>query len=82
MRYDSILWVLMAPALAACACFAFEMSCNRAESWNNRFEELRRGFEMLGRRAKPDNVPVSFHPAPEPNYAQPVVLTLEHKRRR
>jgi len=39
MRYDNIFWVLIAPALAACACFAFEMSCNSAESWNNRFEE-------------------------------------------
>ena len=52
MRYDNIFWLLMAPALASCACFAFEMSCNVAESWNNRFEELRRGFEMLGGKAK------------------------------
>jgi hypothetical protein len=34
MRYDNIFWVLIAPALASCACFAFEMSGNFAESWN------------------------------------------------
>ena len=53
MRYDNIFWVLIAPALASCGCFAFEMSCNFAESWNSHFEEVRRGFEMLGGKANP-----------------------------
>ena len=70
MRYDNIFWLLMAPALASCACFAFEMSCNFAESWNNRFEELRRGFEMLGGKAKPENIHVSFHRALATNYGR------------
>ncbi len=61
MRYDNMFWVLIAPALASCACFAFEMSCNFAESWNNRFEEFRRGFEMLGGKARRENNHVSFH---------------------
>jgi hypothetical protein len=61
MRYDNIFWVLIAPALASCGCFAFEMSCNFAESWNNRFEEFRRGFEMLGGKARRENIHVSFH---------------------
>lgn len=82
MRYDNIFWVLMAPALASCACFAFEMSCNFAESWNSRFDELRRGFEMLGGRAKPENIRASFHQAAAPNHAELVVLAAEQKRRR
>ena len=82
MRYDNIFWLLMAPALASCACFAFEMSCNFAESWNNRFEELRRGFEMLGGKAKPENIHVSFHRALATNYAEQVVLVAEQKRKR
>jgi hypothetical protein len=52
MRYDNIFWVLIAPALASCVCFAFEMSCNLAESWNNRFEEVRRGFEIAWRQSE------------------------------
>jgi hypothetical protein len=60
MRYDNMFWVLIAPALASCACFAFEMSCNVAESWNNRFEKFRRGFEMLGGKARRENIHVSF----------------------
>ena len=63
MRYDNIFWVLMAPSLASCACFAFEMSCNFAESWNNGFDKLRRGFEMLGRKARPEDIHASFHQA-------------------
>jgi hypothetical protein len=59
MRYDNIFLVLIAPALASCACFAFETSSNFAESWNNRFEAVRRGFEMLSGKAKRENV--SFH---------------------
>jgi hypothetical protein len=81
MRYDNIFWVLIAPALASCACFAFEMSCNFAESWNNRFEEVRRGFEMLGAKAKRENSDVSFPPVPATNYAERVVLVAEQKRR-
>ena len=61
MRCDNIFWVLIAPPLASCACFAFEMSCNFAESWNSCFEEVRRGFEMLGGKAKRENNDVSFH---------------------
>jgi hypothetical protein len=48
MRYENIFWVLIAPALASGACFALEMSWNFVESWNQRFEDFRRGFEMLG----------------------------------
>jgi hypothetical protein len=73
MRYDNILWVLIAPALASCACFAFEMSCNFVESWNNRFEELRRGFQVLGGKAKPEDIHVSLHHVPAKNYAEPAI---------
>jgi len=61
MRYDNIFWVLIAPALASCACFAFETSCSFAESWNNRLEEVCRGFEMLSGKAKREKIDVSFH---------------------
>ena len=81
IRYDNIFWVLIAPALASCACFAFEMSCNFAESWNNRFEKVRRGFEMLGDKAKRDNSDISFHQVPATNYAEQVVSVAEQKRR-
>jgi len=63
MRYANLFWVLVAPGLASSGCFAFEMSCSFAESWNSRFEELRRGFAMLGRKAKPENIHVSPEPA-------------------
>lgn len=82
MRYDNIFRVLIAPALASCACFAFEMSGNFAESWNNRFEELRRGFEMLGGKAKPTDIQISFQQVPATNYAERVVLVAEQTRRR
>jgi hypothetical protein len=82
MRYDNIFWLLMAPAAASCACFAFEMSCNFVESWNERFEDLRRGFAMLGHKAKPENIRVSFQQQPATNYAEQVVLVAEQKRRR
>jgi hypothetical protein len=49
MRYDNMLWVLIAPAFASYACFAFELCCNFAESWNEHFKELRRGVEMVSR---------------------------------
>jgi hypothetical protein len=82
MRYDNVFWVLIAPALASCACFAFEMSGNFAESWNIRFEELRRGFEMLGGKAKPTDIHLSFQQVPTTSYAERVVLVAEQKRRR
>jgi hypothetical protein len=81
MRHNNMLWVLIAPVLASCACFAFEMSCNFAESWNNRFQELRGGFEMLGGKAKQENIHVSLQQVPATNYAEPVVLVAEWKRR-
>jgi hypothetical protein len=82
MRYDNIFRVLMALTLASCACFALEMSCNFAESWNNRFKQLRWGFEALGGKAKPENIHISFPQVPETNYAEPVLLVAEQKRRR
>jgi len=82
MRYDNMFWVLIAPALASCACFVFEMSGNFAESWNNRFEELRCGFEMLGGKAKPADIQLSFQQVPATNYAERVVLVAEQTRRR
>jgi len=81
MRYDNMFWVLMAPSLASCACFAFEMTCHFAASWNGRFEKLRRGFEMLG-KAKPENIPVSFHQAPATSRAELTVFVAEQQRRR
>jgi len=80
IRYDNIFWVLIAPALASCAGFAFEMSCNFAESWNNRFEKVRRGFEMLGGKAKCENSELSFHQMPATNHAERAVLVAEQKR--
>jgi hypothetical protein len=80
MKYDNIFWFLMVPALASCACFAFGMSSNFAESWNDRFEGLRRGFEMLGGKARPENG--SFQPVTAKDYAEPVVLVAEQKHRR
>jgi hypothetical protein len=53
--------VLIAPALGSCDRFAFDMPCNFAESWNSRFEDFRRGFEMLGGKAMRENIQVSFH---------------------
>ena len=60
MRYDNIFWVLTAPTLASCACFASEMFSNFAESWNHCFEELRRGFEMIGGKEERVNSDASF----------------------
>jgi len=82
MRYDNIFRALIAPALASCACFAFEMSRNFAESWNNRFEELRRGFEMVGGKAKPTDIQISFLQVPATNYAERGVVVAEQARRR
>jgi len=58
MRYDNIFWVVAAPGLASCACFAFEKFSNFAESWNDRFEGIRRGFEMIGGKAKRGHIHV------------------------
>ena len=80
MRYDNIFWVLIAPALASCACFAFEMGCNFAESWNDCFEEVRRGFEMVGANAKRENIHVSLHEVPATNYAEMGILVADRKR--
>jgi hypothetical protein len=43
---------LLAPALASGACFALEIPSNFVESWNQRFEDFRRGFAMLGGKAR------------------------------
>ncbi len=51
MRYDNIFSVVAAPGLASCACFAFEIFGNFTESWNDRFEAIRHGFEMIGGKA-------------------------------
>jgi hypothetical protein len=80
MRYDNMFWVLMAPALASCACFAFEKFCTFTESWNDSFEEVRRGFEMVGGRGKSGNIHLSFHEVPATNYAEPCVLVADQKR--
>jgi hypothetical protein len=69
MRYDNRFWILIAPTFARCACFAFEKSGNFAESWNSRFEELRRGFEMLGGKAKSKDIRLSLQQVPATNYA-------------
>ena len=58
------------------------MSGNFAESWNMRFKELRRGFEMLGGKAKPTDIQLSFQQVPATSYAERVVLVAEQKRRR
>ena len=80
MRQDNILWVVAAPGLASCACFAFEMFCNFAESWNDSFEAIRRGFEMIGGKAKRGNVDVCSHEVPAANHAEASVLVRDQKR--
>ena len=82
MRCDYMFWALIAPALLSCACCAFEMPGNFAESWNIRFEELRRGFEMLGGKARPTDIHLSLQQVPATSYAERVVLVAEQKRRR
>jgi hypothetical protein len=82
MRYDNMFWVLIAPALASCACCGFEAFCNFAESWNDHFEQVRRGFEMVGGKALRGNIYVSFHEVRATNYAEADVLVAEQKRRR
>jgi hypothetical protein len=49
MRDDNMLWVLIIPGLASCACFALELCSNFSEKWNQHFESFRRGFEIIGR---------------------------------
>jgi hypothetical protein len=80
MRYDNIFWVLAAPGLASCACFAFEMFCNFTESWNESFDAIRRGFEMIGGKAKNGNIQMFSHEAPAPNYAEASILVVDQKR--
>jgi hypothetical protein len=80
MRYDNIFWVLAAPGLASCACFAFERFCNFTESWNDSFDAIRRGFEMIGGKAKNGNIHVFCHKAPAPNYAEASILVVDQKR--
>jgi hypothetical protein len=80
MRYDNIFWVVAVPGLASCACFAFEMFCNFTESWNDSFEAIRRGFEMIGGKAKRGNIHVFSHEVPATNYAEASVLVADQKR--
>ena len=80
MRQDNILWVVAAPGLASCACFAFEMFCNFTESWNDSFEAIRRGFEMIGGKAKRGNIHVISHEVAATNQAEASVLAREQKR--
>jgi hypothetical protein len=74
MRYDNIFWVVAAPGLASCACFVVEKFCNFAESWNDRFEGIRRGFEMIGGKAKRGHIPVLSHQVPATNCVEASVL--------
>jgi len=68
MRYLSMFQVVAAAGLASYACFASESFCNFAESWNDHFEALRRGFENIGGKAKSRNIPVfSRQPRPANN---------------
>jgi hypothetical protein len=78
MRNDNIFWVLAAPGLASCACFAFEKFCNFAEWWNDRFEGIRRGFEMIGGKAERGNIPMFSHQVPATNYVDAGVLVADH----
>lgn len=81
MRYDNLFWVMAAPGLASCACFAFEMFCNFGESWNDHFEAIRRGFEMVGGgKAKGGNIHVFSHQVPATNYAETSVPVADQER--
>jgi hypothetical protein len=80
MRYDNIFWVVAAPGLASCACFAFERFCNFAEVWNDRFEGIRRGFEMIGGKAKRGHIPVFSHEAPATSCVEAGALVTGQKR--
>lgn len=80
MRYDNMFWVLIAPALASCACFAFEMCCSPRRSWNDHFEELRRGFEMVRGKGKGRNPQTTFPEVPVTHNVETRVLVAAHKR--
>ena len=80
MRQDNILWVVAAPGLASCACFAFEMFCNFTESWNDSFEAIRRGFGMIDGKAKRENIHVLSQEVPATNYAEASVPVADQKR--
>jgi hypothetical protein len=80
MRYDNIFWVVAAPGLASCACFAFEKFCNFAEVWNDRFEGIRHGFEMIGGKAKRGHIPVVSHEVPAANRVESSALVTDQKR--
>ena len=80
MRYDNMFWVLIAPALASCACFAFEMFSSPTGSWNDRFEDLRRGFEMVGGKEKPRNTQVALHDVPATHRTSACMAIAEQKR--
>lgn len=80
MRYDDMFWVLIAPALASSACFAFEMFCSPTGSWNDRFEELRRGLEMVGGKGKPRNTQVALHEVLTANRTQACAVIAERRR--
>ena len=79
MRYDNIFWVVAAPGLASCACFAFEMFCNFTESWNDSFEAIRLGFEMIDGKAKRENIHVLSQEVPATNYAEASVPVVDQK---
>jgi hypothetical protein len=80
MRYDNIFWVVAAPGLASCACFAFEMFCSFTESRNDSFEAIRRAFEIIGGKAKCGNIHVFSHEVPATSYVEASVLVADRKR--
>jgi hypothetical protein len=79
MRYDNILWVVAAPGLASCACFAFETFCNFAESWNDQFASIRHGFEMIGGKSKRWNIHVLSQHVAVTTYPETSVLLADQK---
>jgi hypothetical protein len=48
MWNNNVFWVLIAPGVASCVCFAVE---GFSESWRGFSEGWRRGFEAVGRGA-------------------------------
>jgi hypothetical protein len=56
------------------------MFCNFTESWNDRFEAIRRGFEMIDGKAKRANIQVFSHQVPATNYAETSVRVADQKR--
>ena len=80
MRYDNMLWVLIAPAFASCVCFASEMFCSFAESWNHCFDEIRRGFEMVSGKAKRANSHFSFRQVQTTNRPEVDTFVAGQKR--